>query len=140
MKIGASDSDVLSVDVVIPTFRRPEHLDRCLKALESQSVSPASIEVVDDSDEDRGPAFSRNIGWKKGSASIVAFTDDDCVPSSNWIESILKEFEVEGVDAIEGSVTTEDGGVLLSMDPHPKDRWNRFKTANMAYRLSLIHI
>ena len=26
MKIGASDSDVLSVDVVIPTFRRPEHL------------------------------------------------------------------------------------------------------------------
>ena len=138
MKIGASDSDVLSVDVVIPTFRRPEHLDRCLKALESQSVSPASIEVVDDSDEDRGPAFSRNIGWKKGSASIVAFTDDDCVPSSNWIESILKEFEVEGVDAIEGSVTTEDGGVLLSMDPHPKDRWNRFKTANMAYRREVL--
>ena len=138
MKIEASGSDSLSVDVVIPTFRRPESLDRCLKALESQSIPPASIEVIDDSKEDRGPAFSRNIGWKRGSASIVAFTDDDCVPSSNWIESILKAFEDDGVDVIEGSVTTEDGGVLLSMDPHPGDRWNRFKTANMAYRREVL--
>tara|TARA_B100001113_G_scaffold324541_1_gene296233 strand:+ start:7539 stop:8330 length:792 start_codon:yes stop_codon:yes gene_type:complete len=134
MKIVASDSDSLSVDVVIPTFRRPEDLDRCLKALECQSVAPASVEVVDDSEEDRGPAFSRNIGWKRGNAPIVAFTDDDCVPSTDWIESILDEFSVGGVDVIEGSVTTESEGVLLSMDPHPGDRWNRFKTANMAYR------
>ena len=49
MKIEASGSDSLSVDVVIPTFRRPESLDRCLKALESQSIPPASIEVIDDS-------------------------------------------------------------------------------------------
>ena len=140
MKIEASDSDSLSVDVVIPTFHRPEDLDRCLKALERQSVAPASIEVVDDSEEDRGPAFSRNIGWKRGRAAIVAFTDDDCVPSSNWIESILREFENDDVDVIEGSVTTENEGVLLSMDPHPGDRWNRFKTANMAYRREVLEI
>ena len=134
MKNEASDSGFPSVDVVIATFRRPEDLERCLKALDNQTVAPASIEVVDDSEEDRGPAFSRNVGWRKGSSSIVAFTDDDCVPSSNWIESILKEFEIDDVDVIEGSVTTESNGILLSMDPHPGDRWNRFKTANMAYR------
>jgi len=138
MSDEASVSDSLSVDVVIPTFRRPENLERCLDALNNQSVAPASIEVVDDSELDRGPAFSRNIGWKRGSASLVAFTDDDCVPSPNWIASILREFEGGGVDVIEGSVTTEEGGVLLSMDPHPGDVWNRFKTANMTYKRKIL--
>ena len=136
----ASDSDSrgLSVDVVIPTFRRPEKLERCLDAINHQTIAPSSIIVIDDSEKDLGPAISRNLGWKKGSSDIVAFTDDDCVPSSNWIESILNSFEDDGVDVIEGSVTTGDGGVLLSMDPHPGDRWNRFKTANMAYRREVL--
>jgi GT2 family glycosyltransferase len=120
----------LGVDVVIPTFKRPEALARCLQALERQTVAPASIEVVDDSLEDRGPAYSRNIGWKRGSAPIIAFTDDDCVPSEDWIESIQRHFVDGGVHGMEGCVTTEGG----DMNPNPKDRWNRFKTANMAYR------
>lgn len=140
MSVKASVSDSLSVDVVIPTFRRPENLQRCLNALNNQTVAPASIEVVDDSEQDRGPAFSRNIGWKRGNASIIAFTDDDCVPSTNWIEAILKEFGNGDVDIIEGSVTTEDSGILLSMDPHPGDRWNRFKTANMAYKRKVLEV
>ena len=139
MSVEAPISDSLSVDVVIPTFRRPVNLKRCLNALNNQSIAPASIEVIDDSKLDRGPAFSRNIGWKRGSAGIVAFTDDDCVPSPNWIESILKEFENIDVDIVEGSVTTENEGVILSMDPHPGDRWNRFKTANMAYRRRVLN-
>ena len=124
----------LDVDVVIPTFKRPEALARCLQALERQTVAPASIEVVDDSVEDRGPAYSRNIGWKRGSAPIVAFTDDDCVPSENWIASIQRHFEDEGVHGMEGSVTTEGG----DMNPNQRDRWNRFKTANMAYRRDVL--
>ena len=78
----------LEVDVVIPTFRRPEALARCLAALERQTVAPASVEVVDDSDADKGPAYSRNLGWRRGVSPIVAFTDDDCVPSEDWVESI----------------------------------------------------
>ena len=52
------------VDVVIPTFRRPEALASCLKSLEEQTLAPASIEVVDDSETDYGPGISMNIGWK----------------------------------------------------------------------------
>ena len=125
----------LGVDVVIPTFRRPEALVRCLAALEKQTIAPTSIEVVDDSENDRGPAFSRNIGWKKGDAPIVAFTDDDCVPSENWIETIQNLFKDAELGGIEGSVTTiDEGGRDSHMNPNPRDRWNRFKTANMAYR------
>jgi GT2 family glycosyltransferase len=129
----------IGVDVVIPTFKRPEALARCLEALEKQTVAPASIEVVDDSAEDRGPAYSRNIGWRRGSAPLVAFTDDDCVPSENWIASIQRRFEDAGVHGIEGSVTTVDErGNLGDMNPNPRDRWNRFKTANMAYRREVL--
>jgi len=123
------------VDVVIPTFRRPEALARCLAAMERQTVAPASIEVVDDSEEDRGPAYSRNLGWRRGVAPIVAFTDDDCVPSPDWVESIQNKFEGSSIGGIEGSVTTvSERGSFSDMDPAASDLWNRFKTANMAYR------
>jgi len=133
-----SASRGLSVDVVIPTFRRPEKLERCLNAINRQTIAPHSIIVIDDSEKDLGPAISRNLGWKKGSSDIVAFTDDDCVPAEDWIENIVDEFLKNKVDFIEGSVTTVRGDSSISMDPHPKDKWNRFKTANMAYRRSVL--
>ena len=127
------------VDVVVPTFNRPEALARCLKALENQTVAPVSIEVVDDSTTDKGPGWSRNVGLSKGSAPIVAFTDDDCVPSKDWIASIQKHFENENVHGMEGFVTTiEIDGRLSDMNPKKNDKWNRFKTANMAFRRSVL--
>jgi len=129
----------LEVDVVIPTFRRPEALARCLDALERQTVAPASVEVVDDSDADRGPAYSRNLGWRRGVSPIVAFTDDDCVPSEDWIESIQRRFANPDLGGVEGSVTTPDSsGAPSDMNPNPRDRWNRFKTANMAIRREVL--
>lgn len=128
----------MGVDVVIPTFRREDRLARCLSALEKQTVQPASIEVVDDSDTDRGPAYSRNIGVGRGVSEIVAFTDDDCVPSETWIEDILREMS-DGSSGIEGGVTTlGQNGELLDMNPNSKDKWNRYKTANMAFRREVL--
>ncbi len=138
MTVSDLNGTSLSVDVVIPTFRRPEKLERCLNAINRQTKAPSSIIVIDDSEKDLGPAISRNLGWKSGSSDIVAFTDDDCVPAEDWVENIVNEFLYKDVDFIEGRVTTERGGSSASMDPHPKDKWNRFKTANMAYRRSVL--
>ena len=49
----------LGVDVVVPTFNRPDALARCLMALESQTVAPTSIQVIDDTETDYGPRRSR---------------------------------------------------------------------------------
>jgi len=127
------------VDVVIPTFRRPEALASCIKSLELQTVAPASIEVVDDSDTDYGPGASRNIGWKRGSGRFVAFIDDDCLAEHDWVENIQKTFIEHDIGGLEGGITTTDNnGEVFDFNPPNRFRWNRFKTANLAIRRDVL--
>jgi len=138
--LSATGFDVDSeVDVVIPTFRRPEALASCLKSLESQTLAPASIEVVDDSETDYGPGISRNIGWKRGSGRYVAFIDDDCLADCDWIENIQRVFSENDVGGIEGGITTTDNdGQIIDFNPPHRFKWDRFKTANMAIRRDVL--
>ena len=130
---------ISEVDVVIPTFRRPEALASCLKSLESQTLAPASIEVVDDSETDYGPGTSRNIGWNRGSARYVAFIDDDCLAERDWVESLQRVFSENEIGGIEGGITTTDeNGETVDFNPPNRFRWNRFKTANLAVRRNVL--
>ncbi len=102
------------VCVVCPTHQRSSLLPRLVRALEEQSYPSDLVEVriVDDCSTDdtaavladlaaasplrlvpmrteanSGPARARNVGWRSTTAPIVAFTDDDCVPSAEWLAS-----------------------------------------------------
>jgi glycosyltransferase involved in cell wall biosynthesis len=102
------------VTAVVPTYRRPDLLDRCLSALLDQDLGPAAYEVIiaDDAASDQtrrqlakwaqlarpaltyvpvrgphGPAAARNAGWRAAHGEIVAFTDDDCVPDRCWLRA-----------------------------------------------------
>lgn len=74
------------ISVVVPTRDRPELLQRCMAALEKQTV-PVEIVVVEDS-EGRGPAWARNQGVRQARGQIVCFTDDDCAPFPGWAEAL----------------------------------------------------
>ncbi|MBT3641763.1 MAG: glycosyltransferase [Euryarchaeota archaeon] len=131
----------VSVDVVIPTFRRPAKLAKCLESLSKQTVSPNSIEVIDDSETDYGPGISRNIGWKRGNADAVAFLDDDCIAPENWIETIQEILENPDIGGIEGAMTTQDSlGNTISYNPPNRFKWDRFKTANLIIRREALEI
>src|SRR5690348_13734483 len=123
------------VSVVIPTFRRHELLNRCLAALVAQDLDSSAYEVIvaDDaaSDETRrlvddvamdaresghtlryvavtgahGPAAARNAGWRAASSEIIAFIDDDCVPTINWLRA--------GVSAFTGEVVGIAGKIVI---------------------------
>lgn len=41
----------------------------------------------------RGLAASRNRGWRSASASLVAFTDDDCYVAKDYVDAIFSVFE-----------------------------------------------
>lgn len=102
------------ISVVIPTYKRPQLLLRCLTAVLTQNFEADDYEVivVDDGHDDatrelvesvadgaplaaelrylrppvgRGPAVARNVGWRAARGAVIAFTDDDTVPAPNWL-------------------------------------------------------
>lgn len=157
----------LQVAVVVPTYKRPDMLGRCLDALLAQDFDPAAFEIVvadDGADADtaqrvetlaktapvvlryvpvtgrHGPAAARNRGWQATQAPIIAFTDDDCVPDPAWLWEGLAVFEEEI-----GSVT----GRLVMPIPEPPTDYERneaglqtaeFVTANCFVRRSALQL
>lgn len=103
------------LSVVVPTFRRPALLRRCVAALLGQTFPSREYEiiVVDDGRDDltrelvhglsrsappeapavrylralsgHGPASARNAGWRSAQGVLIAFTDDDTVPRPDWL-------------------------------------------------------
>jgi GT2 family glycosyltransferase len=104
------------VSVVIPTYQRTLLLAKCLEALAGQTfdLQYAEIIVVSDGPDPhtkslvdlfitrklknltyialghkKGPAAARNAGWHKATADLIAFTDDDCMPQTDWLASLV---------------------------------------------------
>jgi glycosyltransferase involved in cell wall biosynthesis len=130
------------ISVVVPTYRRPELLRRCLHALIEQLDLPRSdyeVLVVDDGHTDdtrelvetlaqrtgslpvlrylrpasKGPAAARNCGWRAARAPVIAFTDDDTVPDARWL--------AHGDRAIARGHIAVTGRVIVPTTPRPTD-------------------
>ena len=116
------------VSVVIPTYARPERLRNCLAALARQTMPAEAFEVVvvDDGSpqpillaentasagpvvhvirqQNAGPAAARNRGVQEARGELIALTDDDCLPTPSWLESLVTAHR-ECPDAIVGGIT-----------------------------------
>lgn len=102
--------------IIIPTYNRPEQLDRCLSAITALDYPRNRFEVivVDDGgsrtlepvidpfgkniditllkEAHMGLSAARNAGALRGKGEILAFMDDDCMPSENWLTSLAVRF------------------------------------------------
>lgn len=110
-------TEQVSFSVIIPTYNRSDKLQICLQALAAQNYPADRFEVIvvdDGSDSDLnavlrrfgpqprmalvvqdnlGPAAARNKGAEQATADILAFTDDDCTPDSNWLSALASGFQ-----------------------------------------------
>ena len=100
-----------TIAIVIPTLGRAAALERCLVGLRDGHRLPDEVVVVDQSDAisieavvrrldsgwtnlrriaspSLGVSHARNLGWRSATSSIVAFTDDDCVPDQGWLAAV----------------------------------------------------
>lgn len=130
----------MRVAVVVPTYRRPLLLARCLIALARQDFAASDYEIIvvdDGSDVEtqrtveeiaeiasvrlrylrvtgrHGPAAARNLGWQATQADIVAFTDDDTVAAASWLR--------EGFAAFAPDVTGVWGRIVVPLPRVPTD-------------------
>jgi glycosyltransferase involved in cell wall biosynthesis len=132
----AADSPIArtpDISVVVPTYRRPAMLERCLASLLSQDYDPARFEIIvcDDGPDEatrtsveriaqehsangprvryvpvtatQGPAGARNAGWRLSRATGIAFTDDDTQPDARWLSAGLKALTT-GAGAVSGRI------------------------------------
>ena len=106
---------MVSISVIIPTYRRPSDLKKCLEALKLQHRYPDEVlVVVRDTDEKSrdflvtfepellplkvvdveppGQVAALNRGLAESKGDIVCFIDDDGVPYPHWLELIETHF------------------------------------------------
>jgi glycosyltransferase involved in cell wall biosynthesis len=120
------------VSIIVPTFNGGARIGRCLDALlEQTSSSNFEIIVINDGSNDdtvhvvggypkvklvtqsnAGPAAARNRGAQEARGTIILFTDDDCVPEPDWLESMLEPFIDPEVVGTKGAYRTHQKELL----------------------------
>ena len=102
--------------IIIPTYNRPERLKSCLEAIANLDYPYDCFEVivVDDGSNtpldnivaplknkiniqllrqvNAGPAAARNKGAAVARGEFLAFTDDDCQPTPDWLNKFAQGF------------------------------------------------
>ncbi|GAA0761733.1 glycosyltransferase involved in cell wall biosynthesis [Erythromicrobium ramosum] len=110
--------------VIIGTRNRPAELKACLASVVS-CLGPADELIVVDSASDNaeaikeiaeeagalylreniaGAARARNVGIRKASGEVMAFTDDDALVAPDWIERLIFALDNNSVDVVVGPV------------------------------------
>jgi cellulose synthase/poly-beta-1,6-N-acetylglucosamine synthase-like glycosyltransferase len=107
----------LTTTILIATYRRPQDLERCLLALERQTLTPDQVFViVRDEDTDTqafltdskftlplqvlriqvpGLIAARNLGLDALCTDLVSMIDDDAAPHPDWLERIEHHFSAD---------------------------------------------
>jgi GT2 family glycosyltransferase len=122
----------VSISVIIPTFNGASRIGYCLDAL-IQHTAGRNVEILvvnDGSTDDTadvvqqysgvrlitqanaGPAAARNRGALATCGTIILFTDDDCVPTPNWLDAMLEPFENPEVVGAKGVYRTRQKSLV----------------------------
>lgn len=114
--------------IIVPTHNRPAPLRMCLESLTRLDYPRDRFEVivVDDGGPTRldstidpvrnrlevtlirqtraGPATARNAGAARAGGTLLAFTDDDCMPDPGWLRAFAMRL-ADAPDAMTGGQT-----------------------------------
>jgi GT2 family glycosyltransferase len=148
------------VAVVIATHNRAAHLALTLDALERQTSADFDIIVVDDESTDDtprllaergvrtlrvrrgGPGQARQQGWRETDAAVVAFTDDDCIPSPGWLEHLVRPLRDGVADFAQGRTIPRpdqiDGAGPWARSQSVEREDGLYQTCNIAYRRDVL--
>ncbi len=127
----------LQLSVVIPSYRRPQELRRCLEGLTAGHRPPdETLIVLTEEDEESqqmlaalpelckalhlrviesdvpGQIPQMNAGLAEATGDVVCFTDDDCVPRPDWLERLEQPYADPQVGGVGGRDVVHEGETL----------------------------
>ena len=162
------------VSVVVCTRNRVDSLRRCIQAFAAINTDYKwELIIVDNGSDDgtsaflaslprqlakanviaafepkRGLAAARNKGISKASGNIIAFTDDDCYVTENYIDSMIAAFENPEISFVGGRILLYDqSDIKLTIQEredyfvlHPRTfvASGTVQGANMAFRSAIL--
>lgn len=124
----------MNISVIVPIYNGEEDLPDLLTCLRSQTYPASQVEyiLVNNNSSDRtgellataaaefaqqglvlcpfnetevqGSYAARNLGIRAAKYDILAFTDADCRPSSQWLELLVKPFENPEIGLVAGEI------------------------------------
>ncbi len=131
----------MKMTAIVPTYRRPKDLERCLEALKKQTRPVDELLViVRDTDAETwaflqqfnpeflplrtatvsepGAIAAMNLGLDTASGDIISFTDDDAAPHTDWLERIERHFcSDESIGGLGGRDWVYFGTELFKAEP-----------------------
>jgi cellulose synthase/poly-beta-1,6-N-acetylglucosamine synthase-like glycosyltransferase len=138
---AASRNATLCVSVVVATYQRTDRLAACLEGVRSQSRPADEVLVVVQTSDEVSASFvcrlagawrelrcirvarpgsvaAYNCGLAAAGGTIVAFVDDDAVPTVAWLERIVETFARDDrIAAVGGRDVIFEGGRVLELRP-----------------------
>jgi glycosyltransferase involved in cell wall biosynthesis len=152
----------LQISAVVPTRNRPDHAAPCADSILKNEGDDFELVMIDQSDDDateralatysqdrrfnyvrsstRGASAARNVGVEKSRAPIIAFTDDDCRVSADWLQQALRLLQREpDADLVFGRVSIPEElkgkGFAADFEPHQREYQHRLPPAHLAWGL-----
>ncbi|MEG4817606.1 glycosyltransferase [Microcoleus sp. K5-D4] len=138
--MNSDDGFLPQVSVVVPVYNGEMDLPELIESLRSQTYPPHRVEylLVDNNSRDRTSAIietaakldqitirhltenqiqssyaARNKGICASTGEIIAFTDADCRPESDWLENLVKPFVDLEIGISAGEILALPGKTIL---------------------------
>jgi len=111
----------MQISIIIPTYNRPDDLNKCLSSILIQTLLPGEIIIVDNSDsheptklvtdlkdkfenkniflkyikneKENSLTVAKNIGVKNSVEDIISFLDDDIILDKEYYAEIIKVYK-----------------------------------------------
>jgi glycosyltransferase involved in cell wall biosynthesis len=112
--------------VIVPTYERAASLSVLVEGLAKQSWRDFELIIIDQSAEPwperdrdfgldlhyvhtdvRGAILARNRGADIAAGRVLAFIDDDCQPSPDWLAAAWAQFSKRDIAGLEGLITSD---------------------------------
>ena len=162
----------VDVSIVVPFRDEQEHIEESIVALVSQEFPPDRCEIifVDNNSTDRsaeivkryprvklvsesrpGDFAARNCGISEAVGEIIAFTDSDTAPATDWVKKIVEIMRNPSIGVLVGNLQYAPNSSLLALmaeyesekndyifSRHVKETYYGY-TCNLAIRRELLN-